>query len=104
MDGVLIDSERYWANAKIEVFSSLGIELPAKLRLKAQSMTTLEVTKFWFDHSPWHGKTLAQVENEVIENVENQVKELGSEITGVTELLKILRDENFKIGLATNAL
>lgn len=103
MDGVLIDSEPFWANAENSIFSDLGVKLPSELRLKTRSMTTLEVTKFWFDHSPWEGKTLGQVESEVIENVEDQIKELGSEITGVTELLKILRSEDFKIGLATNA-
>lgn len=97
MDGVLIDSEPFWANAESSVFSALGVELLSELRLKTQSMTTLEVTKFWFDHSPWASKTLGQVENEVIESVENKIKKLGSEITGITDLLKILRMKILKL-------
>lgn len=49
MDGVIIDSEHFWQRAEFEVFSSLGVILDSELTNLTKTMTTTEVTKFWYE-------------------------------------------------------
>ena len=58
MDGVLIDSEKFWKQAESEVFSSLGINVLVEFTVLTKSMTTREVTRFWFERLPWSDLTL----------------------------------------------
>lgn len=103
MDGTLIDSEPLWKEAEEEIFSSLGVKVCEKLSAKTASMTTREVTEFWFSHFPWVGKSLEQVENEVIDRVATLITEKGESLDGVKEILDFFHQKSLRIGLATNA-
>ncbi len=103
MDGTLIDSEPFWALAEKSVFGELGVEITEDLARKTAVMTTEEVTKFWFSRSPWKGKSLQQVELDVIAKVSELICELGTALTGVQEILSFFKQRDFNIGLATNA-
>jgi beta-phosphoglucomutase-like phosphatase (HAD superfamily) len=69
MDGVIVDSENIWKKAEKEVFTSLGVDVTDAHSELTQSMTTLEVTKFWFGKFPWQNKSLDLVEQMVISRV-----------------------------------
>lgn len=103
MDGVLIDSEPMWKEAEKQIFSSIGVKVSGELSVKTAAMTTKEVTAFWYSYYPWSGKSLGQVENEVINRVETLISEKGKAIEGVKEALEFFRKRNFKIGLSTNS-
>ncbi|WP_303317184.1 hexitol phosphatase HxpB [Flavivirga abyssicola] len=103
MDGVLIDSEPFWEIAEKKVFGSLGVSLTPELCNQTKFMTTNEVTKFWYRHYQWEGKSFQDVQNEVIECVKLLIKKEGKEIKGIKGLLKFIKTKGFKIGLATNA-
>ncbi|WP_321323520.1 hexitol phosphatase HxpB [Thiomicrorhabdus sp.] len=103
MDGVLIDSEPMWKEAEKQVFSSVGVKVSEELSAKSAAMTTKEVTAFWYSYFPWSGKSLEQVENEVIDRVEALIYERGQAIGGVKEALDFFQKRNFKIGLSTNS-
>lgn len=61
MDGVIIDSCGIWEKAEKEIFSSVGVKLAEDLCKLTETMTTTEVTKFWFDNQPWKDKSLKEV-------------------------------------------
>lgn len=103
MDGTLIDSEPMWKEAEKQVFSSLGVEVSEELAVSTASMTTREVTEFWYDQFPWSGKSLEQVENEVIDRVASLISEKGEPMEGVKEVLNFFQNRRLKIGLSTNA-
>lgn len=103
MDGVIINSEQFWAQAEREVFSSLGVQLSDKLCQHTQRMTTAEVTEFWFRKYPWKDTDLKQVENMVIDRVIELIELEDCEISGIKELVSELKKQGFKIGLATNS-
>lgn len=103
MDGTLIDSEPMWKEAEKQVFSSVGVEVSEALSVNTASMTTSEVTAFWYRHYPWADKTLAQVESEVVDRVAGLITEKGEPMEGVKEILDFLKKKDLKIGLATNA-
>ena len=103
MDGVIIDSEKIWKRAENEVFSSVGVELSDELCKVTETMTTTEVTHFWFSKYPWKHKSLDEVENGVIELVAYLIKKEGQAIYGIQEFIKNLKSKGYKIGLATNS-
>jgi len=103
MDGIIIDSEPFWKRAEYKIFNLLGVNLSDELCLKTKSMTTTEVTKFWYSQDPWSGFRLEEVEKKVIEYVGFLIETEGKEISGITNLLSKLKQMNYKIGLATNS-
>jgi len=103
MDGTLIDSEPMWKDAERLVFSSVGVKVSAELAANTAAMTTREVTEFWYRHFPWSGKSLAEVENEVIDRVAELICERGEPMEGVEDILGFFEEKKFKIGLSTNA-
>ena len=95
MDGLLIDSEPFWRQAEWTVFSSVGVELSESLCENTVSMTTREVTEFWYGLCPWQHKSLETVENEVIDCVDDLIRTDGRPMPGVRELQqKIQVDAN----------
>ncbi len=103
MDGVIIDSCNLWKQAEYEVFSSVGVKLSDELCKVTENMTTSEVTRFWFERSPWQDKSLAEIEKAVIKRVAGLVEEEGKAIDGIGELIRELKLKGYKIGLATNS-
>lgn len=103
MDGVIIDSCNLWKRAEHEVFSSVGVKLTDELCKMTETMTTTEVTRFWFDRCPWQGKSLADIEKAVIKRVAGLIEEEGKAIDGISGLIKSLKLKGYKIGLATNS-
>lgn len=103
MDGTLIDSEPMWKEAEKQVFSSVGVNVEEELAQQTATMTTTEVTQFWYQQSPWMGKSLKQVENDVVDCVEALIGEKGTEMEGVKDTLDFFHAKQFRIGLATNS-
>jgi mannitol-1-/sugar-/sorbitol-6-/2-deoxyglucose-6-phosphatase len=103
MDGVIIDSEKLWKQAEKEVFSSLGVNVSDTDSEITKSMTTSEVTQFWFDKFPWKNNKMEDVEQRVISRVIELIHSEDCKINGVKEFIEKLKKKNFKIGLATNS-
>jgi len=103
MDGVIIDSEPFWQKAEFEVFSSLGVVLSTEFTNVTKTMTTIEVTRFWYKKFPWQSKSFEEVEEMVIARVMELIEQAGGEINGIESFIKKLKSNGFKIGLATNS-
>ncbi len=103
MDGLLIDSEPFWKSAEREVFGSLEIEVTEHHSSVTSRMTTKEVTEYWFDFKPWKDKSLAEVEQQVIDRVGELIGFQGKMMPGVEKTLAYFKKTGCKIGLATNS-
>lgn len=103
MDGVIIDSEPIWSKAEKEVFSAVGVKLTNELCRQTATMTTSEVTNFWFERFPWPKHSLEEIENRVIDCVGSLIQQRGAAIDGIRETIHHLKNKGFKIGLATNS-
>lgn len=103
MDGVLIDSEGLWGQAEKEVFTSLGVRVSDANCALTQSMTTSEVTRFWYEKYPWENTDLDSVEQMVVMRVIALIQTQDCQIQGVKKFIENLRSKNYKIGLATNS-
>jgi mannitol-1-/sugar-/sorbitol-6-/2-deoxyglucose-6-phosphatase len=103
MDGVLIDSEPLWKIAEIEAFGKVGIDLTHTDCEETVGLRMDEVVKLWYDRVGWEGKTLKEVEDDVINIVIREIKEQGEVKEGVHEALSLLQSQGYKIGLATSS-
>lgn len=103
MDGVIVDSEPFWQQAEIEVFSHLGVEVTDKGRRQTQYMTTAEVAQFWFEQNPWRGVSLPEAEQRVVDRVITYIQQEDCLMPGIQDTLEGLKSMNIKIGLATNS-
>ncbi|WP_129022354.1 HAD family hydrolase [Edaphocola flava] len=103
MDGVIIDSMHFWQQAEEAIFGSLGITLSPELCARTAAMTTTEVTRFWYEHTPWTGPTLDEVAAEVIRYVGELIHTKGEAIEGIQHTVQQLHARGYRLGLATNA-
>lgn len=103
MDGVIVDSERLWKQAEKEIFSSLGVDVTDEFSELTKSMTTTEVTRFWYDKYPWSGTELHIAEQRVISRVISLIETEECRIPGVKAFIELIRAKNYKTGLATNS-
>ncbi|MDM1043269.1 hexitol phosphatase HxpB [Myroides sp. 1354] len=103
MDGVLIDSEKFWQQAEKEVFTSVGCQWSEEIAHQTTGQTTRAVTELWYHLFPWSGKTLEEVEQAVIDRVDELIRLEGEIKTGVLATLTFLQTQGIKIGLATNS-
>lgn len=103
MDGVLIDSEPLWKIAEIEAFAKVGIDLTQTDCEETVGLRMDEVVKIWYDRVGWTGKSLKEVEEDVIDIVIREIKAQGEAKDGVHETLAELQSAGYKIGLATSS-
>ncbi len=103
MDGLLIDSEPYWASAEREVFGALGIEISDAMGAVTAPMTTREVSEYWFGFRPWSGPSIADVEQAVIARVDQLIETHGAALPGVHRTLESCVRLGWRIALASNS-
>jgi HAD superfamily hydrolase (TIGR01509 family) len=103
MDGVLIDSEPLWKIAEVTAFKKVGIDLTTTDCEETVGLRMDEVVQLWYDRVGWTGRSLKEVEDDVIDILIAQIKEKGQALTGVQETLSLLKSKGFKIGLATSS-
>lgn len=103
MDGTLVDSGPYWKQAEREAFATVGIDITDEMALISAAMSTADVTQHWYQHQPWQGRPLAELETAVVERVMALVAERAEPLEGVHETLCALRGAGLKTALASNA-
>ncbi|MDP2543115.1 HAD hydrolase-like protein [Photobacterium damselae subsp. piscicida] len=55
MDGLLVDSEPFWQQAQVEVFTDLGVKISIEDTHKTMGLRINQVVEFWFNQQPWQG-------------------------------------------------
>lgn len=103
MDGVLINSEPFWKEVEIKVFASVGIDFVAVGGEKTVGLRIDEVVDYWHTQYPWKQKAKADVVAEIMSEMTHVISTKGKAMKGVVELLEYLKNEGYKIGLATSS-
>jgi len=103
MDGVLIDSEPLWRRAEKEVFGSVGIALTKEMCLGTMGLRLDEVVAYWYQRFPWTGKSLQQVEEEVLSAMHKLISEEGKALRGVHETLERLQGADLMLAIASSS-
>lgn len=101
MDGLLVNSEPIWQEAEKEVFETVGINLTTEDCLKTTGMPTSAVFDYWYQRSPWSGKSKLELGKMLFEKVFALIKQNATAMPGVIETLNFFKSKGLKIGLAS---
>jgi len=103
MDGVLIDSEPFWKAAEKRVFAEVGITMSTEMCNLTMGYRINEVTEYWYARLPWEGKTKEAVAEGIVKEVIGEIKQNGKAMPGVEQLLLWLKENNYKVALASSS-
>ncbi len=103
MDGLLIDSEPLWYEAAVEVFTPLGIILTPESYASSIGLRTKEFVAWWFNRYGIEMQHAINTEKQINEVVIEKIRTNGEALTGVQEVLEMLKSKGLKIGLATSS-
>jgi len=103
MDGVIIDSEPLWREAEKITFKTVGLNFTDDMCRETMGMRLSEVVEYWNDKLGWEGKSLKQVENELLSTVTELIIEKGEAMEGVYSSLEYFKNKGFKLALASSS-
>lgn len=103
MDGTLVDSGPWWRQAERETFATVGIDITDEMAHISAAMSTADVTAHWYRHQPWEGRSMAELEQAVVERVMALVSQHATPLAGVGELLAGCRAASLVTALVSNA-
>jgi sugar-phosphatase len=103
MDGVLLDSEPFWQETEMKVFSSVGIQLTRAHCIEMTGMSVKDEVAHRFQHNPWNTKSHEQVYEEILHGVEQLILERAVPLDGVMEVLEFLRNRRIPAAVASSS-
>lgn len=103
MDGLLLDTEPQWGESMLRVARKHNIPIAENNFKETTGLRIYEVTEHWANRFPWHGSSPIAIADEILDDIIEHAKVSGSVLIGVEYSLQLLRDNNFKIGLASSS-
>lgn len=103
MDGLLFDTEPLWGVSMLRVAQKHGIPITRERFKDTRGFHIYEVTEFWSVKYPWEGRTSQEVAEEILDDIIALTKTDGNVLPGVEAALKMLKENGFKIGLASSS-
>tara|TARA_R110001592_G_scaffold68674_3_gene210618 strand:+ start:226 stop:933 length:708 start_codon:yes stop_codon:yes gene_type:complete len=103
MDGVIIDSEPFWREAIILTFKTVGLHFTEDMCRETMGMRLIEVIEYWHEKLGWEGKSIAQVEEELLITVTELILQKANAIDGVYQSLDYFKNKELKIALASSS-
>lgn len=103
MDGVIIDSEPLWREAEKIIFKTVGLDFTDDMCRETMGMRLYEVVEYWYDKLGWEGKSLKQIEIELLATVTDLIIEKGEAMEGVHSSLNYFKSKGLKLALASSS-
>ena len=103
MDGLLINSEPYWKTAEKKFFGELGLDLNDELLRQVMGFRLSEVVQHWYHFKPWPDPDFIRTEKEILACVKQLILEHAEAMDGVYEVLEKLKNENYKMAVASSS-
>jgi mannitol-1-/sugar-/sorbitol-6-/2-deoxyglucose-6-phosphatase len=103
MDGLLTDSEPLWRQVEIKVFQTVGLNLSEEDCLQTTGYRFDEVVEHWWHKQNWTGKTKQEIHDEVIDEMENVIRQKAVAMPGVMESLAFFKSKGKRMALASSS-
>ncbi|HTN09193.1 hexitol phosphatase HxpB [Agriterribacter sp.] len=103
MDGLLIDSEPLWEEAAAEVLQAFNIQLTTKQYHDTRGLRTEEWISHWFHHFKIKPGFINNAIELTIQKAIEKIDARGVAMPGVQEIFALLKQHQYKIGLATSS-
>ncbi len=103
MDGVLINSEPMWQEAEKIAFARVGIHLTTAECAETMGMRCDEVVKIRYRKQPWQGKSLQEMEQDILKELVKQIQVKGEPTEGVSYIVNFFKSKNVRLALASSS-
>lgn len=103
MDGLLVDSERLWHEAEVDLLGRLGVPLVADACRRTKGMFVREVTRFWHERYPWSSPSTDEVAVQIVDRVMELVVEKGNLQPGAREAVELCRRRGLAVAVASSS-
>lgn len=103
MDGLLLDTEPLWGESMLRVAQKHKIPITWQKFKETTGLRIYEVTEYWSVKYPWQGSTHREVADEILDDIIDNARRNGGVLKGVERSLQLLKENNFKIGLASSS-
>ena len=103
MDGLLIDSEPYWRKSMMKVLSTVGLHLTDEQCAMTTGLRFDHVLEYWFEKYPWDSKSIVEVHEEILDEMEHAITHEAEILPGVFESIELFRSKGYKLGLASSS-
>ena len=103
MDGLLIDSEPFWRKSMIKVLASVGVNLTEEQCAMTTGLRFDHVLEYWFEHYPWTHKSLIEVHEEVLDEMEHAILHEAPLLPGVFESIELFRSKGYHLAIASSS-
>lgn len=103
MDGLLLDTEPLWGESMLRIAEKHGIPITHDRFKETTGLRIYEVTDYWAARYPWQGRSATEVAEEILDDIIDLSKSRGSVLKGVLQTLELLKENDFKIGLASSS-
>jgi len=89
MDGLLLDSEKLWHEAEVEILGQLGVPINRDGTRLTKGMFVAEVVHFWNERHPWSGPSESDVVEQVLTRVGELVEGGGEMMPGALRAIEL---------------
>jgi len=103
MDGLIIDSEPYWRKSMIKVLATVGLHLTEEQCETTTGLRFDHVLEYWFEKYPWTGKSILEVHEEVLEEMEHAILHEAALLPGVFDSIEFFRSRGYKLAIASSS-
>ena len=105
MDGLLIDSEPYWQDAEMKVFSDVGFELTREMCKQTTGLRIDEVVQHYYDTVGWDQNRfpLKSVSEGIVDEVIAEVGRKGEPLPGVESTINFFVELQLPMALASSS-
>ncbi len=103
MDGLIIDSEPLWREAEQRVFATVGIDLTDDMCRQTMGLRIDEVIRYWHERMPWQNRSLADIENDILDGMEAAIRARGAALPGVRQSIALLREHDLALAVASSS-
>lgn len=105
MDGVLIDTEPLWGESMMAVAQKYAVPVSFADLKFTTGLRIHEVTAYWQDKFPWKNNSISshQIAEEILDHIIANAKENATVLPGIKKHLEFLKNQNYKIGVATSS-
>ena len=103
MDGLLIDSEPFWAEAGSETLARYDIRLSEEQYHTSTGLRTREWIEWWFTAFNIDLKYTEAAEQTIVATAIEKIRDNAKPMAGVNYILDFFRSHRFHIGLASSS-
>lgn len=103
MDGLIINSEPLWRKAEIAAFKTIGYNFTEEMCIQTMGMRIDEVVHYWWEEFKWTSVSEEMVVKDIHSKMIDLIKSEGAILTGVEKTLKLLKDQNIPLALASSS-